>query len=134
MTASSEIVIEEVTDAILVPNAALRFSPPQDAAESEGSSNGILGMIMPSRPGPETTTRDRGDGKTVWVLDAGFAREISVETGQSNGKFTEIISGNLTVGDQTGFRRAGFTVFHCLTLAPFGDRLDIDAKVPAQRC
>lgn len=33
----------------------------------------------------------------------------------------------------TGFRRTGLAIFHCLALAPFDNRLDVDAKFPAQR-
>ncbi|MCW9043830.1 MAG: efflux RND transporter periplasmic adaptor subunit, partial [Pseudopelagicola sp.] len=52
MTATADIVVASVKDALVVPNAALRYSPPvevQDDGESRGS--GLVGMVMPSRSG-----------------------------------------------------------------------------------
>src|SRR5690606_35064988 len=47
MTATAEITVAEVKDALVVPNAALRFTPP--AAEDK-SSGGLLRALFPGRP------------------------------------------------------------------------------------
>lgn len=99
MTATSEIVVQEVTDALLVPNAALRFAPPQEVEEGSDSSGGLLGMIMPGPPGDDARPTTNSNGKTVWILEDGIAREIAVEIGQSDGKFTAVLSGNLEIND-----------------------------------
>ena len=48
MTASAEVATASRKQVVLVPNAALRFSPP-DAASAK-DSRGILGRLMPGPP------------------------------------------------------------------------------------
>ena len=48
MTATAEITVDRVADALLVPNAALRYTPPDTTAESAGpGGGGILGLLSP---------------------------------------------------------------------------------------
>lgn len=99
MTATADIIVASVTDALVVPNAALRYQPVQEATATGTSGNGLLGMIMPSRTGgtgPNAATEQ----KTVWVLRNGIAVEVPVETGESNGTVTAIASGALDATDQ----------------------------------
>ena len=42
MTATADIRVEEVKDALLVPNAALRFEPPEEAADDNRSWLSLL--------------------------------------------------------------------------------------------
>lgn len=100
MTATSEIIVEQVTDALLVPNAALRYAPPQATKEDSGSSGGLLGMIMPGPPGNDKAPKVKANGKTIWRLENGTPTEVSVTTGQSDGKFTVILEGALVEADQ----------------------------------
>ena len=62
MTATADITVETVKDAIQVPNAALRWSPPALAAGTANRGVGLLGLLMPSRPrggdGPATTSHN----------------------------------------------------------------------------
>ncbi|MDQ2091052.1 efflux RND transporter periplasmic adaptor subunit [Marimonas arenosa] len=97
MTATADIVVAELTDVLRVPNRALRFAPPQTAEGSEEDDNrsGLLGMIMPHRP-QEVPKRSLD---TVWVLRDGVATEIEVQTGATDGDFTEIIGSDLSEGD-----------------------------------
>ncbi len=98
MTAVAEITVASRTDALVVPNAALRYTPPQETTTSESSGSGLLGMVLPSRPsgtGAAQTTED-----SVWVLRDGVAVEVPVETGETDGYVTEILGGELTEGDQ----------------------------------
>ncbi len=96
MTASAEIATISVENALLVPNAALRFTPPATSGPQRGFS------IMPrppdaARPTEATST----DGtRTVWVLRDGQAVGVAVTAGQSDGRLTEITSGALAEGDQ----------------------------------
>lgn len=100
MTATSEIVVDQITDALLVPNAALRYAPPQIIDEESTSNGGLLGMIMPSPPENDKSPKTKANGKTVWRLENGTPAEIPVTTGQSNGKFTVILGGELIAEDQ----------------------------------
>lgn len=94
MTATAEIVVAEVADALVVPNAALRYAPPRESESSEDRS-GLLGMIMPHRP----TGSAAADAKTVWALAGGIPREVPVRTGDSNGQVTQILGEALSEGD-----------------------------------
>ncbi len=97
MTATATIRVAEVADALQVPNAALRYAPPQ-AADDRGGGSGLLGLIMPRRPG--SNGAGTASGRAVWVLRDGTPEEEAVETGQSDGKRTVILSGGLVEGDE----------------------------------
>ena len=106
MTASATVVATERPNVLLVPNTALRFTPAQSAvtgAGAGGSSSGgsMLSKLMP-RPPSQTSGKGRpaqADGtRQVWVLENGQARALSVQTGITDGKLTEITGGELTAG------------------------------------
>jgi HlyD family secretion protein len=97
MTATATITVAVVADALQVPNAALRYAPPQAAGESGGGS-GLLGLIMPRRPGANGA--GTASGRAVWVLRDGTPEEVAVETGRSDGKRTVILSAGLAEGDE----------------------------------
>jgi HlyD family secretion protein len=111
MTATAEIKVTEIDDALLVPNMALRYAPPASQTQPRGT---LLDRLMPGpprryqRPSPqEETGRDR----TVWVLDAGRPSRVRIETGASDGKRTQVRGGALEPGaqlivDQTSNRRS----------------------------
>ncbi|MDJ1008121.1 MAG: efflux RND transporter periplasmic adaptor subunit [Paracoccaceae bacterium] len=94
MTATADITVAEVTGALTVPNAALRYAPPAAAEEAEDRA-GLLGMLIPEG-GPDAAI---GDARTVWVLRDGAAEELPLETGLTNGTLTEILGGDLAPGD-----------------------------------
>ncbi|AWB47489.1 efflux RND transporter periplasmic adaptor subunit [Gemmobacter aquarius] len=96
MTATATITVAKVADSLIVPNAALRYAPPQAARESRGGS-GLLGLIMPRRgpSGPSVTA----DGKTVWVLRNGAPVAMPVIPGESDGRQTAVTGEGLAEGD-----------------------------------
>ncbi len=99
MTATADITVAEHSDALLVPNAALRFAPPQivqEETEDEASGGGLLGLLIPSGFGEDRRVRS---DRTVWVLREGVAVEVPVEKGDTDGRMTRILSGDITVGD-----------------------------------
>jgi HlyD family secretion protein len=101
MTATAEIVVHKIADALLVPNAALRFTPP--TPNNAGQSRGIIGALMPRPPmrRPSTGTADgKGRRPRVWVLSAGEPRPIPVTLGASDGVHTVITQGELQPGSQ----------------------------------
>lgn len=100
MTATAVITVQELQDALLVPNAALRFTPPATAA-AQPRQRGAFGMLFP-RP-PHTARRsnvERNGIPQVWVLHDGEPEAVTVKTGASDGRFTELQSGELQPGDQ----------------------------------
>ena len=96
MTATATITVSRVEDALLVPNAALRFAPPQVASGSKRSGAGLLGLILPRRP--ERAVSTALPGTHVWVLTGGEAREVAVVAGDTDGQMTAITGGDLAVG------------------------------------
>lgn len=83
MTASAEIVVNRREGVLHVPNAALRYmppgAPPARAARSGGSPEAGAG-----RGGRA------GNQRTLWVLDGGKPKAVTVETGVSDGTTTEV--------------------------------------------
>lgn len=94
MTATAEIIVAELSDVLTVPNAALRFAPPQET-EAGARGGGLLGMILPRRPSDET----RASGRAVWVLRDGQPVQVPVVPGSSDGVRTQILEGGLAEGD-----------------------------------
>ncbi len=101
MTATAEIIAREVKDALLVPNGALRFTPPSPAV-TKTDSRGLVGMLLPSRPpsSRRNLVRDSGPGKgsRVWILKEGVPTAIAVRTGVTDGNLTELLDGTLEPG------------------------------------
>lgn len=97
MTATAEIVTASRDQALLVPNAALRFTPPQAAG---GDQRSFLSRLMPGPPRePEKKRKDNGAAATqVWVLQEGQPVAVAVTPGVSNGRYTEILGGDLQPG------------------------------------
>ncbi len=101
MTATADIVTNARRGVLLVPNAALRFTP----AAGKAAGGGVAGMMLPGprRGGGRRTTEatiGRGSRQTVYVLGAdGAARPVQVTVGESNGTQTEV-TGGLNPGDR----------------------------------
>jgi len=99
MTATATIVTARRDQVLLVPNAALRFTPPATAGPKQNGS--FVSRLLPSPPaepkkqnGSTTSTSPQ-----VWILDDNQQPKVlAVGIGESNGRLTEIISGNLKPG------------------------------------
>lgn len=102
MTATAQITVNRRENALLIPNAALRFTPPQTEAEEESGGRGILSAILPHPPAQESTPREDANGKSkdqqVWVLREGRLTAVSITKGLSDGKMTEVTSGAFEPG------------------------------------
>jgi HlyD family secretion protein len=98
MTANVTIDVATVEDALRVPNAALRFRPARAAAgpeEAGSAASPPAGGLASAVPRPH-----RPKGPVVWVLGAGNQlRPVPVRTGITDGQWTEVVSGELKVGD-----------------------------------
>lgn len=102
MTATAEIITLQKNNVLLVPNAALRFTP---SAGSGQSSSGVAGALVPrggrrgSGGAEKSATIGRGAKQTVYVKgEDGQPRAIEVTTGDTNGQVTEVLSGDLKPG------------------------------------
>lgn len=103
MTATAEIVTSEKRDVLLVPNAALRFSPGGAGAQDQ-QRGGVTSVLIPMRSrGTSGQKRDvgigRGSAQTVHVLGAdGQPEPVRVTTGDTNGTQTEVSGDELRAG------------------------------------
>ncbi len=95
MTATAEILTDRRENVLLVPNAALRFTPPRNGGQRDES---IVSSLMPRPPRPRTEKTARpvlGKEATrqLWILQNGQPVAAEVRTGASNGRMTEILEG-----------------------------------------
>lgn len=103
MTATADIVTSDKKNVLLVPNAALRFTP-QSGAGPAASSGGITGALSFGPPrrgnaGKRSVTMERGAQQTVYVMgEDGKPAPVQIVTGDSDGAQTEVVSGGLKPG------------------------------------
>ncbi|MBU0994182.1 MAG: efflux RND transporter periplasmic adaptor subunit [Proteobacteria bacterium] len=97
MTATANIKVEEVKDALLVPTAALRFIPDVKETTEKKSSKGLVGSLF--QPPPERSSTQVGTKQHhVFILENGKLKEIPVTMGANNGSLTEIEGGAIKPG------------------------------------
>ncbi len=119
MTADLSVEVDRVRDVLRIPNAALRFRPAEEAASAgSGSSRGgnpADGAARSGRPGSGFASaaqglaagRQRTGGEkaekgwqTVYRLGAGGELAgVQVRTGLSDGKFSEVLEGEIAAGE-----------------------------------
>ncbi|HEX2593028.1 MAG TPA: efflux RND transporter periplasmic adaptor subunit [Rhizomicrobium sp.] len=94
MTATAEIKAQEVHNALLVPNAALRFVPPDD--------------VRLRAPAPPPIASGTTSGR-VWVHEARGIVPRDLKLGPSDGRRTVVLSGDLSPGDNVATDLKGTT-------------------------
>ena len=114
MTATATITATERQQVLLVPNTALRFTPgaartDAPAAAASGARSGIVGSLMPRAPGLGGRRGSANAGsasaqapgqRQLWVLRDGQPVAITVTTGLTDGRLTEVSSDQLQPGMQ----------------------------------
>jgi len=100
MTATADIVTTERRNVLLVPNAALRFTP---AAGGVKKGGGVTDVLIPRRgrggDAGRSATIGRGSVQAIYVLDADEQpQRIAVTVGDSNGTVTQVSGQGLTAG------------------------------------
>jgi HlyD family secretion protein len=99
MTATAEISTANLQGALLIPNAALRFTP---ATSKASSSGGFVASLMPRRPQqPKQVKENSSNGsttRTIWVLQDKKTTPIEVTVGLTDGRRTQVVSGDLKAG------------------------------------
>lgn len=97
MTATASILVMQLNDVLLVPAAALRFTPPQ---AQTADSRSLLARITPRHPGgraPRAASSD-ANSRQVWILHDGVPAAVPVTAGASDGRVTQITGGGLEAG------------------------------------
>jgi len=82
MTANVSVETEIKQSVLRVPNAALRFKPATAAAT------------------PDQKAAKGSKGPGVWILENNKPKNVKITTGISDGNYTEVISSELTEGQQ----------------------------------
>src|SRR5256714_1788717 len=100
MTANVSIIIAHKDDVLQLKNAALRFRPPEAAAEPRTAS-APRGARPGGSPGGQRPTgaRERKPERTVYVLSLNQPKPAQLKTGISDGIVTEVTEG-LKEGDK----------------------------------
>jgi HlyD family secretion protein len=87
MTANVKVLVSQHSNALRVPNAALRYHPASDAPQTARPTGNSRAQAAPD--------------KAVWVLDGkDNPRRVVVTTGDTDGTFTEVTGGALKEGDR----------------------------------
>lgn len=103
MTATAQILTTNVTDALLIPNAAMRFQPEgvqiPGMPGANGRPNNPFQALMPGPPrgmrfGPGGN-RDQGGAMRrlgrAWILEDGKPALVFFRPGASDGRFTQVL-------------------------------------------
>jgi len=110
MTASISFEVERQNEVLKIPNSALRYFP--QAQHVRDSDKPLLeGRHDPTQDDKEindavvsaserATARKKRNQRHVWVQDGVKVKAVAVQTGLSDSQFTEMVSGELEVGDK----------------------------------
>lgn len=111
MTATAVITVNQAHNVLLVPNAALRFTPPPQTTKSDRSnSGGIIGRLFrPPHFNVKRPENTKGPNQRVWTIRDGALRPLDITTGATDGTMTEVKAGALEPGTPvvTGTLAAG---------------------------
>ncbi len=101
MTATATITVDSVENALLVPSAALRFTPPAATAGEPSRDGGLISRLFPRPPRsgarPREDREDTSRQRRVFILRDGQLEAIPVVTGATDGVMAEV-SGALEPG------------------------------------
>ena len=113
MTATAQIITTNIEDALLIPNAALRFQPEGVTIPGMPGANARQGSPLTAlMPGPPRGmrgggNRDQGGAMRrigrAWILENGKPALVFFRPGASDGRFTQV----LELGEMPNFGRAG---------------------------
>ena len=105
MTATSEIIVREVNDHLLVPNSSLRFSPSFASVSQEKRSRNLLSSLLRGPPrrnrGEQPVVREQipaGQAR-IWIIGAdGMPKDLMVKKIATDGIVTAADSETLKEG------------------------------------
>jgi HlyD family secretion protein len=103
MTAYVSIAVAQRDAALLVPNAALRFKPPEEANKplpQESSEGTSRGGSAAAKDGSRKRDSDGSSSGTVHVVDQGQLKAVRVQLGITDNRNSEVLGGELKVGER----------------------------------
>ena len=103
MTATSEILVKERNNVVLIPIAALRFTPELLGNGTEVQSQSLIDSLTPRPRRREAMTVKKEElpqgMQQVWQLVDGQPQALLIRTGESSGKMVEVLESDLAAGD-----------------------------------
>ena len=104
LTANVRFEVNHESNILLVPNAALRWSPSSLAEVAPDARNGNLvdppGDVHPAKPAAGKDSPQKDSARTLWLKSGDLVRPVEVETGISDGVNTAVTAGDLHEGDE----------------------------------
>jgi HlyD family secretion protein len=99
LTANVDFTVDKQTNVLLVPNAALRWSPssPNEIAADVRSQNLI---DPPNGNNPSGAKGSNGSQGVIWLKSGDYVRSIKVKVGTSDGSDTAVVAENLKEGEE----------------------------------
>jgi HlyD family secretion protein len=101
MTANLQFELSRRENVLLVPNAALRWTPALPNLIAADARDAYAKSQKRREGAVDKDGHERG---TLWVQDGDFVRPIKVKVGYSDGLMTEIISGDVQEGTEVVVR------------------------------
>jgi HlyD family secretion protein len=105
LTANLQFEVNKHSDALMVPNSALRWKPnPEQVAPEARDDYARAQQRRTKAPAGEKpiaadTEKESHSRGMLWVEDGGFVKPIKVRTGLTDGLNTEIVGGDINQGD-----------------------------------
>ncbi|MBO1923652.1 efflux RND transporter periplasmic adaptor subunit [Thiomicrorhabdus sp. 6S3-12] len=104
MTATSDILVKERLNTLMIPIAATRFTPELLGNGQEVQDKSVLDSLMP-RPRSRSNMTVKKESvpqgyQRVWRLNQGLPEALLVKTGESSGRMVEVLEGELAEGDE----------------------------------
>ncbi len=112
MTTSISFEVDSTKDVPKIPNAALRFFPPDVKLVREQDRTLVDGSIWRSKPktdeekdedanqtaAEKAEAQKKKNQRHVWIVEDDFLRAVKVTTGLTENKYTEMAEGDLEIG------------------------------------
>ncbi|WP_246701687.1 efflux RND transporter periplasmic adaptor subunit [Rhizobium terricola] len=98
MTATADIVVQSIDGALLIPNTALRYTPPESLTQ-KSSGSGMFSLFRPPRMGSISAPEPVGSERTVWLMRNNVPTAVNIEIGASDGQNTVVTKGDIAEGD-----------------------------------
>ena len=100
MTATAEITVQTVEDALLIPNAALRYAPAANTSKDSGRT--FIESILPRPPRSKEVAKleqAKNGERRIWILRNHTPVAMNIRIGATDGIRTQVLSGELKPGD-----------------------------------
>lgn len=101
LTADVNFIVEDLKDAFVVPNAALRYMPTDDLIDPSVKNDYMAEVAKMSVEKPEVAVPTGGKTRTksvIWEQKGKFVVPVYVEAGESNGMVTPVFADGLREG------------------------------------